>query len=218
MAVEKKFLQKRLEDIQVKDFLKKELDKAGVSSIEIQKTPVATRIFIKVRRPGAVVGRKGSGIKAITETLTKQFHIENPQIEIIEVGNSSLDPQLVAEKIGRSIEAMNKVKQVMRFTLNDVMNAGAIGCEIRIAGKVQGKGAKAKAIKVRQGYLKKSGEPVKLVKVGKYVSHMKAGAIGILVKIVPPGTIFPDKINMEKARMKQEQPKAEEKVNENGSN
>lgn len=214
MAVEKKFLQKRLEDIQVKDFLKKELDKAGVSSIEIQKTPVATRIFIKVRRPGAVVGRKGSGIKIITETLTRQFHIENPQLEIIELSNATLDAQLVAEKIGRSIEAMNKVKQVMRFSLNDVMNAGAIGCEIRIAGKVQGKGAKAKAMKVRAGYLKKSGEPVKLVKVGKYVAHLKAGAIGILVKIVPPGTVFPDKLHIEKIKRATEQPKTEETAQE----
>ncbi len=214
MAVEKKFLQKRLEDIQVKDFLKKELDKAGVSSIEIQKTPVATRIFIKVRRPGAVVGRKGSGIKTITETLTRQFHIENPQLEIIELSNATLDAQLVAEKIGRSIEAMNKVKQVMRFSLNDVMNAGAIGCEIRVAGKVQGKGAKAKAMKVRAGYLKKSGEPVKLVKVGKYVAHLKAGAIGILVKIVPPGTVFPDTLHVEKIKRATEQPKAEETAQE----
>lgn len=197
MAVEKKFLQKRLEDIQVKDFLKKELDKAGVSSIEIQKTPVATRIFIKVRRPGAVVGRKGSGIKTITDTLIKQFHIENPQIEIIELTNASLDPQLVAEKIGRSIEGQAKVKQVLRYALSDVMQAGAIGCEIRIAGKIQGKGAKAKAMKIRQGYLKKSGESVKLVKVGKYVAYLKAGAIGITVKIVPPGTIFADKIDLD---------------------
>ena len=200
MAVEKKFLQKRLDDIEVKDFLKKELDKAGISKIEIQKTPIATRIFIEVRRPGAVVGRKGSGIKAITETLTKQFHIENPQIELIELTNTSLDPQLVAEKIGRSIEGMAKVKQVLRYALSDVMNAGAIGCEIRIAGKIQGKWAKAKAIKVRQGYLKKSGESTKLVKVGKYVSSLKAGCIGITVKIVPPGTIFADKIDLDKIK------------------
>lgn len=212
MASEKKFIKKALNDFAVTNFLNRELEKAGVSSISITKTPLATRIAINVRRPGMVVGKKGAAIKELTEVLQKEYGIENPQIEVIEVMNPTLDARLVAEKIGRQIELRGNVKQVMRFTLNDVMNAGAIGVEIRIAGKVVGKGGKAKTLAVRAGYLKKSGEQVKKVDVGRYTAYLKAGAIGITVKLVPPGTIFSDQLsipNLSEEQVQKMEPKQE---------
>jgi small subunit ribosomal protein S3 len=83
----------------------------------------------------------------------------------------------------------------MRIALREVMASGALGAEIRVAGKVVGKGAKAKALTVRSGYLKKSGELMKLVDVGHYTAYLKAGAIGVTVRIVPPGTVFSDQVS-----------------------
>ncbi len=208
MAVEKKFLKKALNDIQVKGYLEAELKRAGVSSIEIQKTPIATRITLRVEKPGVVVGKKGAAITTLSENLTKRFGIENPQLEVIEVLKPELDAKLVAERIGRQVEMRGKIKQILRFALKDIMGAGAIGAEIRVAGKIVGKGGKARVLTVRAGYLKKSGEPTKLVKQGRYVAYLKAGAIGIKVQIVPPGTVFPDQIKAREIQLTEEQANA----------
>jgi len=197
MAVEKKFIKKALNDYAVKRFLERELERAGVSDISIQKTPIATRISILVRRPGIVVGKKGKAIKELCEELQQRFGMENPQIEVVEVTRPELDAKLMAEKIGKQIEMNPTIKPIMRTALREIMDSGAIGAEIRVAGKIVGKGAKAKALSVRAGYLKKSGEVMKLVQEGRYVVYLNAGAIGIQVRIVPPETNFSDKIKLD---------------------
>ncbi len=194
MAVEKKFIQQALDDLQVKDFLTKELDKAGVSSIALQKTPIATRITVRVRRPGLVVGKKGKAIKDLCDLITRKFGIENPQFEVIEVAQPALDAQLMAEKIARRLEMRPNVKPIMRMAVREVMDAGALGVELQAAGKIVGKGGKAKTFRMRNGYLKKSGEPANLVRKGHFVAYLKAGAVGISVSIVPPDARFPDAI------------------------
>ena len=196
MAIEKKFLQKALDELQVKDYLFKELEKAGVSEVTLQKTPIATRITVLVRKPGMVVGKKGKAIKELCEDVERKFGIENPQFEVIEVQFPSLDARLMAEKIARRIETRPNFKPILRFAVKEIIEAGALGAEIRIAGKVVGKGGKAKTFTARAGYLKKSGEPMKQVRMAKYTVYLKAGAIGIRVRIVPPDIKLPDAIKL----------------------
>ncbi|HEV8289620.1 MAG TPA: 30S ribosomal protein S3 [Candidatus Norongarragalinales archaeon] len=197
MATEKKFIKRMMENLQVKRYLNTEVERAGISNIEIERTPIATRVALFVRKPGMVVGKKGMGIQKIAETLQQVYKLENPQIEVIEVQQPELDAKLMAERIARQIEVKGNIKQVLRMSLNDIMSSGAIGAEIYIAGKVVGKGGKAKGFQVRSGYLKKSGHLMeKLVRLGKFTAYPKAGAIGVQVRIVPPGTTFPDKIDI----------------------
>jgi small subunit ribosomal protein S3 len=198
MTVQRKMLQKALDDLTVKTFLYKDLSKAGVSDIQIQRTPIATRITARVRKPGMVVGKKGNTIKEVCDELSRRFGIENPQFEVIEVTQPALDAKLMAEKIGQRIEMRPNIKPIMRMAMREIMEAGALGVEIQVAGKVVGKGGKAKALRVRSGYLRKSGEPMKQVRRGHYVAYLKAGAIGILVKIVPPTAVFPDSVSVPK--------------------
>jgi len=194
MATEKKMIHTAVDNYFVTSYLEKALERAGVSSIRIQKTPVATRIELTVQRPGIVVGKRGSSITELSEKL-KEFGIDNPKIEVVEVEVPSLDAKLMCEKIGRFVETRGNVKQAIRIALREIMSAGAIGAEIRVAGKIIGKGGKAKTITVRAGYLKKSGDPIKLVREAKYTIFPKAGAIGITVKILPPGVKLPDKLD-----------------------
>ncbi|MBI5228582.1 30S ribosomal protein S3 [Candidatus Micrarchaeota archaeon] len=202
MGSERKIIKKALEDFVVKEVLMSRLKKAGVSNIIIQKTPLATRITLYVRRPGIVVGKGGQSIRELCELLQNKYDVENPQLDVIEVENPDLDAFLMAEKIGRQIEMRGFAKQLSRVCLNDIMNAGAIGAEIRVAGKIVGKGGKAKVLKIRKGYLKKSGDLMKQVRVGRYTAYPKAGAIGITVKIVPPGVVFPDSANAQLSLLK----------------
>jgi small subunit ribosomal protein S3 len=195
MATEKKFLQKAINDFEVKAFLENKLERAGVSSVTIQRTPIATRITLEVQKPGIVVGKRGTAIDELAADL-KQFGIDNPQIEVIEVAVPALDSKLIAHRIAKSIELRGNVKQSMRIALREIMAAGALGAEIRVSGKIVGKGGKAKTITVRSGFLKKSGELMKLVRKAAFTTYPKAGAIGIRVKILPPGTKLPDKIQL----------------------
>ncbi|MFH1257365.1 MAG: 30S ribosomal protein S3, partial [Candidatus Micrarchaeota archaeon] len=183
-----------------KQYLQKELMNAGISTIVIQKTPLATRVAIRVKKPSMVIGKKGATVKSITEKLEKDFGVDNPQLDIIEVENPSLDAKLVAERIARQIEIEGNIKQIMRMNLRDVKEAGAIGTEIICSGKVVGKGGKAKALKMRHGYMKKAGDLLKLIDMARAVAYLKAGAIGVTVKIVHPDVVFPDsmKIDYEK--------------------
>lgn len=211
MATEKKFILKALSDFDVKEFLQHELERAGISRIQIQKTPVATRITLVVQRPGMVVGKRGTGIDELAASL-KRFGIDNPKIEVVEVAVPSLDSKLMAEKIGRQIEVRGNVKQTIRMALREIVSAGAVGVEIRVAGKLVGKGGKAKTITMRQGFLKKSGEPMKLVNEAKFTAYPKAGAIGITVKILPPGAKLPDKLDVSNIKPKEEKKEVVETV------
>ena len=196
MSTERKIVEKAMRELRIKRFLESEIGNAGISSIVIQKTPLATRIAIRAKRPNMVIGKRGITVKALTELLEKNYGVSNPQLDIIEVENPELDPKLVAQRIAKQIEIDGKIKQILRMTLNDVMNAGAIGAEIRVAGKIAGKGGKAKTLRVRAGYLKKSGDVMRMVSKGSTTAYLKAGAIGVKVLIVPPGTVFPDAVKI----------------------
>ncbi|NYZ74786.1 30S ribosomal protein S3 [Candidatus Micrarchaeota archaeon] len=207
MASEKKFIKKALNDFTITEFLERELDKAGVSKILLTKTPIATRIAIYVRKPGMVVGKKGSTIRELCDVLQQKYGVENPQIEVVEVAKPALDAVLMAEKIGRQIEMRGNTKQIIRFSIKEIMEAGAMGTEIRVAGKIVGKGGKAKTLNVRMGYMKKAGEQAKKVQEGHYTAYLKAGAIGVRVRIIPPGTVFSD--HLSKPDIKEETPAEE---------
>ena len=69
----------------LKDFLRERIKEAGFSDVEISKTPTGTRIVLHVTRPGIVIGRKGSGIRELTEKLGTDFGLKNPQISVSEI-------------------------------------------------------------------------------------------------------------------------------------
>ncbi len=193
MAIETKFIDSPIERYRVMKFLEKELDKAGVASIDIQRTPVVTRISIEVLNPGRVIGRKGKTINALTETLKTKFGLENPQISVVESRNPALEPRLVAKKAAKYIEMGKKVRAVLHFLIRDIIRNGAVGAEIIAAGKIGAKGARAKTLRVSAGYIPKAGEPARLVDEAHVSANTKSGIIGVLVRIAPPGTVFPDK-------------------------
>ncbi|MCC7552815.1 30S ribosomal protein S3 [Candidatus Micrarchaeota archaeon] len=193
MTIERKFIQDSIAKYKVSKFLEKELDKSGFSGVNIQRTPIVTRIEVEVTRPGKVIGKKGKNISKITETIKEEFGMDNPQIAVIETPYPILNPILVAKRACRYIEMGKKVKPILNGLLKEIMSSGAMGAEIVASGKLAGKGGRARSFRVLAGYIPKSGEPTRLVRKAHYAAYPKAGAIGIYVRIVPPGTKFPDK-------------------------
>lgn len=201
MITNEKFIEERFSKYKIMSFLEKKLEKAGLANIEIQRTPVVTRITLEVLNPARVIGKHGKFINELTDKIKSELNIENPQINVVEVTQPYLEPMIVARKAAHYIEMGKKVRAVLHFLLREMLNAGAMGAEIAASGKIGAKGAKAKTVRVSVGYIPKAGEPARLVRKAHINANTKSGVIGVLVRIVPPGTIFPDKQSIETVKI-----------------
>jgi len=98
MTGERNFIRENTNRTLIKEFLIKKIEGAGFGGMNIQRTPMGTRINILVERPGMVIGKGGSKIKELTDAIRDNFKVDNPQIEIEEAGNkASLNAQIMAE-------------------------------------------------------------------------------------------------------------------------
>jgi small subunit ribosomal protein S3 len=193
MTIERKFIDNSIIKLKISRYLGKELMRAGFSRVEIQKTPVLTRITVYVLSPGKVIGRAGSTINTLTETIRTRFNVENPQINVMEVENKMLEPMLVARDIAEKFERGLNARKVIQNALRIIIENGALGAEVIASGKLAAKGARGKTIRKSIGYIPKAGNVTELVREAAATSYPKYGAIGVKVRIVPPGTIFPDR-------------------------
>ncbi len=191
MAIERRFIEDAIIKLNITKYLERELSKAGFSRVEIQKTPVLTRITVYVLNPGRVIGRAGKTIDTITDNIRKRFKIDNPQINVMEVENKMLEPLLVAKEIAEKFERGINARKVIQSMLKQILDNGAIGAEIIASGKLAAKGARAKTIIKSVGYIPKAGDVINYVREAHATAYPKYGAIGVKVRIVPPGTVFP---------------------------
>ncbi|MFH1511158.1 MAG: 30S ribosomal protein S3 [Candidatus Woesearchaeota archaeon] len=195
--IEKKFVEQKIKEAMIEEFITNRLKNVGHSHTKLQRTPLGEKIIIATSHPGLVVGRKGDNIKDLTINIKREFKLENPQIEIEEVENPFLDAQIVAEKIASTLEKFgaNKFKGVGHKTLTDVLAAGALGVEIIISGKIPG--ARAKTWRFYAGYLKKCGDiALTKVKNASVYAQLKSGTVGVKVTIMPPDVQLPDKVTI----------------------
>jgi small subunit ribosomal protein S3 len=183
MAVERKFIEDALVRYKVSAFLRNKLERVGFSNVTIQRTPMVTRITVEVANPGRFIGKKGRSIKRLTEVIAQEFGIAEPQIAVIPVENQDLEPVLVARFIARRIESDKPLRPTVHMAMKKIIDAGALGAEIRVSGKIVAKGGKARTLKVAAGYLPKTGEIIRLLKKADVVARPKYGAVNIRVTI-----------------------------------
>ena len=157
-----------------------------------------------------VIGRRGEKIDELTEVLKKRFKLENPHIEIKEIENPLFDSQLVADDIAMALERMGnlKFKVIAYKKLQEIIKAGALGCELRISGKLPSE--RAKSWRFSEGYLKKAGESSKEIDRAQATAVTKTGMIGVKVAIMPPTARIYDRIDITE-KIKSEKPKKEKK-------
>src|SRR5271157_3356666 len=117
MVVERKFIEDAMVKNEISKYLEKSLNRAGFSRVEIQKTPVITRITVYVTNPGRVIGRGGATIDTITNDIKAKFHIDNPQISVAEVKNEMLEPRLVGRHIANALERGANARSLLHSTL-----------------------------------------------------------------------------------------------------
>lgn len=201
MVIERKFVKDKIREHMIKEYLGDNLSRVGFSHIDIQKTPVGYSIIIYSSKPGLIVGRKGVNIKEIQKTLKDEFDLESPVIDVREVENPELDPQIMAEMIGTQLSRFgsSRFKAVGHKTLDRIMSSGALGAEIIIAGKVPS--SRARSWKFYDGYLPKCGSvAVEEVKKGYKMVKLKSGIVGVTVRILPKGFRMPDQIYLKEEK------------------
>jgi len=191
MADEQQFIENGLQRAQIDEYFQDELDRAGYGGMDIAKTPMGTQIVLKAEKPGMVIGKGGKNIRSITDTLTSEFGMDDPQVDVQEVDEPDLNARIVADRLANALERGWYFRKAGHTTIDRIMEAGALGAEIVLSGKVTG--ARSRVEKFNRGYIKHNGEPAQdVVDEGQGVAVMKLGAIGVTVKIIPPGATLPD--------------------------
>ena len=191
---EKQTVKFKKEEFAIKESVKKKLGKGKVSKVRIEYTPVGEKIIISTNKPGLIIGKGGEKLNEINEYLRKNFKFENLHIDVEEIREPEFDAQIVADEIALGLERFGPLKfKILAYkSLDRVMKAGALGCEIRLSGKLPS--SRAKTWRFAQGYLKKTGDSAKVVDRAQARAETKPGTVGIKVSILSPHAELKDKI------------------------
>jgi len=172
------------------EYLEAQLKEAGYAGVDIQRNPVGTRITVFVTRPGLAIGRRGTGIKELTERVAQKFNLPNPQIAVSEVERPELNPRIMAQRTAQIVARGTAFRRAANWTMTTIMEAGAMGCEIGVAGKLRSD--RAHKEKYRMGVVPKSGETAdEIVRSATTDVLLKLGLFGIKVKIAIPDALPP---------------------------
>ena len=191
---EKRFVGVRKDEYNVKQFVKRMFGKGKVSKVRIEYTPVGEKIVVSTHRPGLIIGKKGERISELTEILKRRFKMENPHVDIEEIKCPEFDAQLVADDLALTLERFGamKYKSASYRILSRIKSKGAKGAELRVSGKLPSD--RSREWRFNFGYLKKTGEPAKVVDRAEAVATTKQGVVGIKVSILAPNIKVHDQV------------------------
>jgi small subunit ribosomal protein S3 len=125
------------EDVKIRQFLHKGLERAGISSIEIERTRDRVRVDIYTARPGIVIGRNGAEAERVRGELEKLTG-KQVQLNILEVKGTETDAQLVAQGVAEQLAGRVQFRRAMRKAQQSAMRAGAKGIRIKCSGRLGG--------------------------------------------------------------------------------
>ena len=185
MSVVRRLIKDSIERVKVDELLAEEYEQAGYGGIQLTKTPLGAQINLFAMRPGRVIGKRGRAIKAASAKLEETLGLPNPQITVIEVEVPELNPMIMASRVANALERGVHFRRAVFWSLNRIMESGALGCEIILKGPLRS--ARSRFEKVVEGYVPKSGDPaLRYVKTATMHVKMKRGVLGVTVNIVSP--------------------------------
>jgi small subunit ribosomal protein S3 len=195
------------EDEHIRRYLKKELNNAGVSKIEISRKGKGDQIQIDIytARPGVVVGKGGQGIELLHDKI-KQLLLNRVgldiRINILEINKVDLEAQLVAESISQQLEKRVAFRRAMKQAIQRSMRSGAIGIKVMISGRLGG------ADIARTEWSKEGRIPLQTLRAdvdyGFSEAHTMVGLVGTKVWVfrgeLEPGQWSPPNIKIQQER------------------
>ncbi|HHC18968.1 MAG TPA: 30S ribosomal protein S3 [Euryarchaeota archaeon] len=187
------FIDYSLKKVMLDEFFANYFKDAGYAGMELYKTPTGYRVVVYAEYPGRIIGRGGSVIRKLMTILQTHFKLENVNITVSPVPDPDLNARVVAFRIVRALEKEIPYRRVAMAMLRRVMEAGAVGAEIIISGKLRSE--RARYEKMKAGRIYKAGDTVDYM-VDRAVAKalLKRGVYGVEVVIVRPHIRPPDYI------------------------
>ncbi|GGJ29086.1 MULTISPECIES: 30S ribosomal protein S3 [Paenibacillus] len=127
-----------LEDVKIREYLKKKLKESAVSRIEIERAANRVNVTIHTAKPGMVIGRGGSEVEVLRNEVTKIAGGKKVHINISEIKNQDLDATLVAESIAQQLERRVSFRRALKQSIQRTMRSGAKGIKTAVSGRLGG--------------------------------------------------------------------------------
>lgn len=134
---EKTFSKKLKEDLMLRKYITKRLPNAGISKVEVKRTPKRITMTLHTARPGIVIGKKGSEVDKLKEEL-QRLTSQEVQVNVHEIKRPELDAALVAENVAKQLESKVSFRRAMKRAITSTMRMGAEGVRIACAGRLGG--------------------------------------------------------------------------------
>jgi small subunit ribosomal protein S3 len=127
-----------IEDWKIRDYLMRELERAAVSRVEIERTRDRLRVDVHTARPGIVIGRRGAEADRLREGLTKITGNAKIQLNIQEIKQPELDAALIAQGVGDQLAGRVSFRRAMKRAVQTAQKAGAQGIRVQCSGRLGG--------------------------------------------------------------------------------
>lgn len=137
-ANDKNFADNLVEDDKIRKFIKNKSYSAGISKIEIERTPKRVKINIYTAKPGMLIGKGGKGIDDLKAELVSMVSEKNVIINIVEVKKPEVDAQLMAENVAQQLEKRISFRRAMKQTIQRAMRSGVKGVKTACSGRLGG--------------------------------------------------------------------------------
>ena len=169
-----------LQDLKVREFLEKRLERASVSRIDIERPAQNARITIHIARPGIVIGKKGEDVEKLRAECSKMMGVP-VHINIEEIRKPELDAKLVAQSVASQLERRVMFRRAMKRAVQNAMRLGAKGIKISLGGRLGG------AEIARTEWYREGRVPLHTLRAdidyAAYEAHTTYGIIGVKVWI-----------------------------------
>ena len=137
------------QDFKLRDLVRKEANRAGVSRIEVERFPGKVKVIVHTAKPGILIGRKGENVKKIRQSLEALVG-KKIDFEIKEIKSPDLDAYLVAHNIAEQIERRISHQRAMKRAMQQAMRQGAEGVRVEVGGRLSG-AEMARVVNMREG-------------------------------------------------------------------
>ena len=182
-----------VEDYKIRKFLKKRLYSAGISNIEIERSPEIVKIIIHTAKPGFVIGKQGAEIEKLKLEIAKLTN-KKVLVDIKDIKRPDRDDQLVAESIAAQLEGRISFRRAMKSTMSRSMKAGVLGIKASCSGRLGG------ADMARTEFYSEGTIPLQTLRADIEYGFAEAdttyGKVGVKVWIYV-GEVLPTKANKE---------------------
>lgn len=199
---EKRYSDILLEDLKIKDFIRKNLHHAGIASVEIERAAKSVKIYIHAMRPGIIIGRKGEEAEKVKQQIARIIKHQDLVVNIKEVRRPEINAQLMAENIAMQLERRVAFRRVMKKTLQNVLRFNVTGCKIMVAGRLNG------AEMARTEWILEGRIPLHTLKADIDYAVAKAktlyGILGVKVWVYNVPKQMPSQVRRRRRKLKRE--------------